>query len=150
MFKLTPPVLRRLFGVAALALSVTSVHATYWNVFNIEDEALQTARTVTYAALSDMLNDTNRTGDFAPNPSGFGRNIVGSGSDNTAGGGTPLPEPASLLLVSLGMAGLAFRLRRKRAAPQPAGSQAPTVSGAASRRINKNPAAPAAGPRHPD
>ena len=38
---------------------------------------------VTYASLTDMLDDTNRTGVFDPTR-GFGRNIVGSGSDGTA------------------------------------------------------------------
>jgi PEP-CTERM motif len=96
--------------------------SSYWNVFNIEGESSQSANIVTYATLSDMLADTNRSGTFIPNPGGFGSNIVGSGSDNTAGGGgTPVPEPGSLMLVSLGMACLGFRLRRKGAAPQRAG-----------------------------
>lgn len=56
---------------------------TYWSLFNIEEESSISANYVTYATLEDMLEDTNRTGVFSPNGfgSGFGQNIVGSGSD---------------------------------------------------------------------
>ncbi len=58
--------------------------STYWNVFNEEGESSASAVIVTYGSLSDMLTDANRTGFGVPNPVGFGRNIVGSGSDGSA------------------------------------------------------------------
>ena len=60
--------------------------STYWNVFNIEGESSISASIVTYPSLPDMLADANRTGNFTPNPSGFGANIVGSGSDGAPTG----------------------------------------------------------------
>jgi hypothetical protein len=56
--------------------------ATYWNVFNIEGESSVAADIVTYSSLEGMLTDTNRTGTFTV--PGFGRNIVGSGSDGSS------------------------------------------------------------------
>ena len=53
----------------------------YWNVFNIENERAQGARTVTYDTVSDMLNDVNRTAVIAPDGGIVPQNVVGSGSD---------------------------------------------------------------------
>ena len=73
---------------------------TYWNLFNVEGESSLDAAFVTYANLSDMLNDVNRTGLFTPNGSGlFGRNIVGSGADIVA----PVPEPDTIALLLAGL-----------------------------------------------
>ncbi|WP_270938785.1 PEP-CTERM sorting domain-containing protein [Falsiroseomonas oryzae] len=52
-------------------------------VLNIEGESSISAAIVTYNTRADMLADTNRTGVFEPNTAGFGRNIVGSGSDGS-------------------------------------------------------------------
>ncbi|PWS35185.1 hypothetical protein DFH01_23045 [Falsiroseomonas bella] len=76
--------MRGLLLAAALAISgANSAEAGYWNVFNIEGENSISAGIVTYATFSDMLADTNRTGVFEPNTAGFGRNVVGGGSDGT-------------------------------------------------------------------
>ncbi len=83
MFKISRIGLRGLIGVAGLALGATSVHATYWSLFNVEGESSQSAAFVTYASRGDMLADTNRLGSFVPDTFGFGRNIVGSGSDGS-------------------------------------------------------------------
>ena len=77
-------------------------------MFNIEGESSQTANIVTYGTLTDMLGDTNRLGVFSPNPTGFGRNIVGSGAEILI---TPLrppgtvPEPGTLLLLVASLGG---------------------------------------------
>lgn len=81
MNRVIPMIRAGLMGLAMLAGS--SVQAAYWNLFNIEGEDELSARYVTYASLGDMLRDTNRLDVFEPNPSGFGRNIVGSGSDGS-------------------------------------------------------------------
>jgi hypothetical protein len=81
----------------------------FWSLFNIEGENDLTAQYVTYSALDDMLNDTNRLGVFSPNTFA-GANVVGSGafsSTNLA----PIPLPASALLL-LGALGLLVALRR--------------------------------------
>ena len=89
---------------------------TYWNVFNIEGESSLTADIVTYASLADMLVDTNRTGVFRPNTPGFGRNVVGGGSDLlpviTPGA---VPEPATWLMMIIGMGLVGTGIRRNRA-----------------------------------
>jgi hypothetical protein len=99
-----------LSSVIALAASGTA-SATYWNVFNIEGESSQSAAFVTYSTLADMLVDTNRLGTFLPNNFAAGANIVGSGSDIAFANG--VPEPGTLVLLSLGLAGLAASRRRK-------------------------------------
>jgi hypothetical protein len=71
-------------GVAAAVLGfcATFANAAYWNVFNIEGESSTDAAFATYATLSDMMNDVNRTGTFVADGSVlFGTNIVGTGSD---------------------------------------------------------------------
>lgn len=55
--------------------------STLWNVFNIEGESSIGADIVTYASVSDLLADTNRTS--VNTLSGFGANVVGSGSDGS-------------------------------------------------------------------
>jgi len=105
-------------GLAALALACGAgpLQAAYWNVFNIEGESTLSSNIGTYAALMDMLSDTNRTGVFEPNPLGFGVNIVGSGSDGMApggGGGTGVPTPGSLALVLVGLLALGLRRRAR-------------------------------------
>lgn len=99
-------------GLLALAmLAGSAAQATYWSLFNIEGEDTLSARYVTYATLDDMLGDTNRLDVFEPNPTGFGRNIVGSGSDSFPA----VPEPTSwaLLTVGFGLVGRQLRQRRR-------------------------------------
>ncbi len=71
-------------GMAILVIT-TSYPAyggtVYWLIFNIEEETAQGARIVTYATLSDMLNDENRTSVIAPDGGFVPENVVGSGSD---------------------------------------------------------------------
>jgi len=106
-------------GLAALALaSVTApAFATYWSLFNAEGESSASAVYVTYATLDDMLHDTNRVSFGVPDGVGFGHNIVGSGSDGFASGdgdgnGGNIPEPSTVLLVGVALAGLSFSRRR--------------------------------------
>jgi len=86
--------------------------STYWNVFNIEGESSASAATVTYATLSDMLTDTNRTGVSFPNTPGFGSNVVGSGA--SVARPSIVPEPASLAVLGPGVLVLALVRRRWR------------------------------------
>ncbi len=88
---------------------------TYWNVFNIEGESSVTAGIVTYGSLSDMLHDTNRLQDVSPNSQGFGRNVVGSGSDNFPTAAGAVPEPATWGLMLVGFLALGAIVRRQRA-----------------------------------
>ena len=97
---------------SALLVCASFAHATYWNVFNIEGESSISAQIVTYAGLTDMLTDTNRTGVFTPNPTGFGVNIVGSGSDESPV--APVPEPTTLLLLGTGLVALTGYGRKRR------------------------------------
>lgn len=106
-------------------LSHSGARATpiYWSLFNIENETEQEARYVTYATLSDMLNDDNRLGVFAPDGPGTSeRNIVGSGAwrrpitDPVA-----VSEPGPNLLVLAGVLAL-VGLRRS---PDPGGKAGP-------------------------
>lgn len=81
-------------------------------MFNVEGESSLSAQYVTYAALGDMLADSNRLSVFTPNPSVFGVNIVGLGSDEMRAT-KPAPEPSSLALVGLALATLGgLRLRQ--------------------------------------
>jgi hypothetical protein len=58
---------------------------SYWNVFNVEGERTTLTAFATYATLSDMLHDTNRTDVIVPSGGGSADlNIVGSGSDGTS------------------------------------------------------------------
>ena len=102
---------------AAVVLTCAgSAQAAYWNVFNIEGESVITADFVTYATLSDMLNDTNRTGLFTPNSGGFGRNIVGSGATIAQVHAVPEPETYALMLAGLGLLSFVARRRKQKAA----------------------------------
>ncbi|WP_170841642.1 PEP-CTERM sorting domain-containing protein [Nitrosomonas aestuarii] len=106
----------RLIGLVAVTVCMamaSTVHATYWSLFNIEGESTLSANYVTYASLNDMLTDTNRLGVFQPDPFGFGRNIVGSGSDNKANNPRPMPESPTLVLLGIGLAGFAVARRKK-------------------------------------
>ena len=96
-----------LLTVGLLVMPIAA-NATYWSLFNIEGESSISADYVTYSSLTDMLNDTNRLGVFDPGPSG--RNIVGSGSDEMLV--TGVPEPATLALMGLGLAGIGYRRRQ--------------------------------------
>ena len=72
-------------GAGANVVGSGSDGTTYWNLFNAENDFGISARYHTYNTLTDMLNDTNRTSTIglAPNGSGAGANVVGSGSDGT-------------------------------------------------------------------
>ena len=65
--------------VTAILVWPCSGYAAYWNVFNLEGESSISAEFVTYATLSDMLHDTNRTGDVAPSQPFVDANIVDLG-----------------------------------------------------------------------
>jgi hypothetical protein len=96
---------------AAAALS-NPAQAAYRSPFNAEGENAASAVYVTYATLNDMLHDTNRGSFISPDDFGFGRTIVGSGSDEMgAGGGAHAPEPSTLSLAAPAI-GLFGALRR--------------------------------------
>ena len=104
------------FGFGRNIVGSGSDGTNYSSLFNIEGESSLTAQYVTYATLTDMLGDTNRLGNFSPNSFGFGRNIVGSGSDEMVQV-TTVPEPGTLVLFGIGLAGLGFA--RRRSTPNP-------------------------------
>ncbi|WP_291299096.1 PEP-CTERM sorting domain-containing protein [Elioraea sp.] len=101
------------FGFARNIVGSGSDGETYWNVFNVEEEAAIPANIVTYATLADMLGDTNRTGLHAPNNFGFARNIVGSGADILPRPPVSVAEPGTLALLGVGLAALGFARRRR-------------------------------------
>jgi hypothetical protein len=74
--------LQHILAAAALALSAGAANAStvYWSLSNFEGESAISATYVTYASLTDMLFDTNRTGNFSPNNFNAGNNIIGSGA----------------------------------------------------------------------
>lgn len=98
-------------GAADNVVGTGSDGTTYWSVFNVEGESALSAVIVTYATLTDMLNDTNRTGGF--NPGGAANNVVGSGADIR--GALPIPEPDAASVLAAALAALAaVRPRRTR------------------------------------
>ena len=91
---------------------------TYWSLFNAEGETALSAQYVTYASLTDMLADTNRLGIYTPDHYGAGYNIVGTGTDDfptLSNPSTPIPEPASLAMLTVGLAIIGTMRRRKAA-----------------------------------
>ncbi|WP_158639293.1 hypothetical protein [Elioraea rosea] len=83
---------------------------TYWSVFNFEGESQISATIVTYDTLTDMLNDTNRTGGFQPGNAA--NNVVGSGADIRRA--APIPEPGTAWVVAAALAALgAVRQQRR-------------------------------------
>ena len=98
-------------GFASCFPSLAS--AVYWNVFNVEGESSLSAAFVTYATITDMATDTNRTGLFIANGTApFGNNIVGSGSDVVPV--SVVPASGSLPLLGIGLVGMIL-MRRGRA-----------------------------------
>ena len=101
-------------AILALAIGFWFCHPalaapTYWNVFNVEGESTIAIDIVTYASLTDMLLDTNRTG-VSTMPGFPGRNVVGSGAFVAAS--VPVPEPSTFALLGAGLFGLILRRRR--------------------------------------
>ena len=93
------------FGAAVNVVGSGSDGHTYWNLFNAEGENAADAVFITYATLSDMLNDTNRTGSGVPDGFGAGVNVVGSGAFVIPEPPVSVPEPS---VISLIMAALAL------------------------------------------
>ncbi len=85
----------------------------YWSLFNEEGESGFSAQYVTYASLNDMLLDDNRLGISTPTTLGAGPNIVGSGSDSFPSPTSPVPEPASWALLTIGFGIVGSSLRRR-------------------------------------
>lgn len=78
--------------------------ATYWNVFNVENENSSAAEIATYASLADMLADAHRLAVAQPGP--FARNVVGAGA-------VVVPEPAAIAAAGAGLFAI-LGLRRLR------------------------------------
>jgi hypothetical protein len=96
------------FGTAASASTV------YWSLFNVEEESQASAIYVTYGSLSDMLTDSNRTGQFVPDNTGLAAaNVVGSGAFWLPEP-SPVPLPATGLLLCAAIALLLFARRAVR------------------------------------
>ncbi|MEN8251267.1 MAG: hypothetical protein ABFS32_20210 [Bacteroidota bacterium] len=90
--------------------------STYWNLFNLEGENSLDSVYITYDTLLDMLTDSNRIGSFTPNTVGLSaENVVGSGAFGMPTT-TPVPTPAILPLLSIGLTGLVFALRSQKKA----------------------------------
>jgi len=89
----------------------------YWSLFNMEGTTSCCTAYVTYATLDDMIKDTNRLTTTQPDGHGAsGNSIVGSGSDrfgSSGGGGGNVPEPTTVALISLGLAGIGFVRNKK-------------------------------------
>jgi PEP-CTERM motif len=108
-------ILRRGLVFLAISLAIaggSTAHAAYWSLFNFEGESAQPAIYVTYATLADMLIDQNRTGTFVPDGFGAANNVIGSGSDSIPS--VSVPEPGTLALLGLGLAGFWAARRRER------------------------------------
>ncbi len=91
---------------------------SYWNLFNFEGEDELDSIFVTYSALTDMLNDSNRTGTFVADQTGnAARNIVGTGAfamrEDPGDPVSPVPVPASMPLLAAAF-GLLFLAQRGR------------------------------------
>ncbi len=72
-----------MFAVSMIFCFPAMASTVYWSLFNIEGESAISSTYVTYGTLADMQNDTNRLDSSDPNNTGFGRNVIGSGSDGT-------------------------------------------------------------------
>jgi hypothetical protein len=72
-----------IFAASLILCFPVMASTVYWSLFNIEGESALTSDYVTYSSLIDMMNDTNRVSTTSPNSTGFGKNVVGSGSDGT-------------------------------------------------------------------
>lgn len=86
------------------------LNASNRNVINIEGEAKASEQFNTHDSLIDMLLDENRIDIFTPT-SPARANIIGSGARLPSK--TVVPEPSTLTLLGLGLAGLSFVIRKR-------------------------------------